>query len=72
MGEADDVPQQSHSSVSPIFEAEGGRAGPLADEAQAHQHALAFDEDAWFEQEAARLRQLNQSKAQEVRMWCNG
>jgi hypothetical protein len=72
MGEADDVPPQSHREVSPTFEAELGRAGPIAD--QAHQHAPvaeAFDEDAWFEQEAARLRQLNESKAQEVRTWCN-
>ena len=71
MGEADEVPQQSHSTFSPIFEAEGVRAGPTA--GQAHQHdPVVFDEDAWFEQEAARLRQLNQSKAQEVRTWCDG
>lgn len=66
MGEAYDVPPQCHSAVSPSFE---GGAGRIAD--QAHRHAPveeAFDEDAWFEQEAARLRQLNESKAQEVRM----
>ena len=71
-GRAEDQPPQSHTPVPETSEGEKGSAGPTADQApqdQAQQSTFAapFDEDAWFAQEAERLRQLNQNKAQEVR-----
>lgn len=70
-GRAEDQPPQSHTPVPETSEGEKGSAGPTADQApqdQAQQSTFAapFDEDAWFAQEAERLRQLNQNKAQEL------
>jgi len=69
MGLEHDAPPHSHMEVPCTYELEAGCVGPSADGAQTNDPdfgAQGFDEDAWFEAQAERLRQRNQQQSMEV------
>jgi len=69
MGLEHDAPPHSHMEVPFTYELEAGCVGPSADGAQTNDPdfgAQGFDEDAWFEAQAERLRQRNQQQSMEV------
>lgn len=69
MGLEHDAPPHSHMEVPFTYEMEAGCVGPSADGAQTNDPdfgAQGFDEDAWFEAQAERLRQRNQQQSMEV------
>mmetsp|Transcript_36449 Transcript_36449/g.53475 ORF Transcript_36449/g.53475 Transcript_36449/m.53475 type:complete len:135 (-) Transcript_36449:358-762(-) len=69
MGLEHDAPPHSHMEVPFTYELEAGCVGPSADGAQTNDPdfgAQGFDEDAWFEAQAERLRQRNQQQSMEL------